>query len=68
MDQKYFRYFFPLSAETWPSLIAGAGRVGFMRRAVEKIEAALAGCSDPTVKDVQAITEAELLDFYETHH
>ena len=48
-------------------VIAGAGRVAFMRRAVDKIETALSGVADPTLRGVQLVVEEELLDFFETY-
>jgi len=64
---KIFPLFVPDGRPDLAVVVVGAGTVGFMKRAVENIEAALVGCSGPTLKDVQAITEAELLDFYKTH-
>jgi 20S proteasome alpha/beta subunit len=64
---KIFPLFTPVERPDLAVVIAGAGRVGFMKRAVQKIEAALTGFSEPSLKNVQDIVEAELLDFYETH-
>lgn len=48
-------------------IIAGAGNVPLMKRAVEKIESALDGCSDPTAEDVRTIAEDTLIHFFQTH-
>lgn len=48
-------------------LVAGAGRVPFMKRAVERIEEALRSLSNPTNHDVRETIEAILLQFYAQH-
>ena len=45
-------------------IIAGAGRVPFMKRACEKIETALAALVSPTLEDVRTAIELVLVDFF----
>jgi 20S proteasome alpha/beta subunit len=62
---------FPLFGPTWRPdlsvLVAGAGRVGFMKSAIEKLEVALGQLADPTLADVKTVTEEVLVDFFEDH-
>jgi 20S proteasome alpha/beta subunit len=56
---------FPLSDT--PELavaLAGAGRVPFMKRACEKIEAALKALVEPALEDVRTTIERALVDFF----
>lgn len=49
-------------------LIAGAGHVAFMKRAIEQMESALSSCSaNLGVNDVKVIIEDELLTFFTKH-
>ncbi|TAM80056.1 MAG: hypothetical protein EPN47_16315 [Acidobacteria bacterium] len=47
--------------------IAGAGRVSFMKRAVEKIEHALKNLSSPTCQEIRLKVEDTLLQFFRDH-
>jgi hypothetical protein len=45
-------------------IVVGAGNVPYMKRAIEKIEAALSNLQDPGTEDVREATELVLLEFF----
>lgn len=53
--------------ERLATVIAGAGGVGFMQRAVSTIALELKTLTDPSLEDVRATIESSLLAFYKTH-
>jgi 20S proteasome alpha/beta subunit len=64
---KMFPLFAPIERPDLAVVIAGAGRVPFMKRAVECIEAELAKCTNPTMEDVRDTVEAALIEFHKKH-
>ena len=48
-------------------VVAGAGHVAFMKRAIEKISVSLASLSSPSMENVRVLIEDELVAFYRKH-
>jgi len=48
-------------------VVAGAGRVSFMKRAVEKLEVGLAQLTRPGLEDVRTLAEKILIQFFHDH-
>lgn len=64
---KIFPLFSPIERDDLAVVVVGAGRVAFMKRAVEKIQDALGSYDDPTIKDVREIVEDTIGDFYRNY-
>jgi 20S proteasome alpha/beta subunit len=64
---KLFQLLGPVERPDLAVVIAGAGHVPFMKRAIEDIDSALRALSAPSTENVRTTTESVLVAFYEKH-
>ena len=64
---KLFDLFAPLQNSNLAVLVAGAGRVPFMKRAIDSLENRLSNLTDPGLREVRTLAEDTLLQFFQKH-